>query len=152
MCNGELGSVCNSDSAVLLVVPSCLNKISINPIIKSKTRLIKSPNTPSTWQYIFNCFYSLTKINIIACHKLTRIILKWVSKLSINEDLFNSLQSTNSSIPLRYVNILHSLKSNVKMKLVWTLAWQTKRGRILFMQTTRTNLRTVVTKWLRNCT
>jgi hypothetical protein len=38
-----------SDSAVLPVVPSLVNKISVNPIIQSKNR---HAQTPYTWQYI----------------------------------------------------------------------------------------------------
>jgi hypothetical protein len=40
------------------------------------------------------------------------------SVLSINGDLFNPLQTTESNILLLYVNIFHSLKPYMKMKLV----------------------------------
>jgi hypothetical protein len=39
--------VWNSGSAVLPVVPSCMNKVSINPIIQSRTRLISHAQTPT---------------------------------------------------------------------------------------------------------
>jgi hypothetical protein len=39
--------MCRSEIALLLpVVPSCVNKVSINPIIQSKPRLISHARTP----------------------------------------------------------------------------------------------------------
>jgi hypothetical protein len=37
----------NSDSAVIPVVPSCVNKLSIISIIQAKTRLISHAQTPT---------------------------------------------------------------------------------------------------------
>jgi hypothetical protein len=45
MCNSELQSMQISNNAVLPVVPSCVIKMPVNPIIQPKTRLINQAQT-----------------------------------------------------------------------------------------------------------
>jgi hypothetical protein len=64
-CNGELESMQISYSAVLPVVSSCMNKVSINSIIQSKTSSYTSHNNPLNRDNTIDVYLNISSVSVM---------------------------------------------------------------------------------------
>jgi hypothetical protein len=60
------------DSAVLLVVPSCVNQVSVNPIMESKTRLVSHEQTPTRDNIFHNLLDLINMLFLKEYHNVTK--------------------------------------------------------------------------------